>query len=484
MTGEQTASTSIAPPKPHGIDAWLLVGVTGLLVASTMNRFAIDWRVFGREITLRPDLIVFAVVVPALAVSWLTGRVRIRVKSIDWTVLAYLFTNLAASMLAGGTRMVGVQGTVLLGILMGMYFVTRHLLGQSPKWLSRATDLLLVLGIAQAVYSLTALVFYAAGYNIGGLQIGHLTLDSVAIEGTFWEANLLAAFLGLSAVFLTVRYVLQPQDTRPPVYLAGVFLTTLALPLTMTRSAALAFGVGMLAFAAIVLVFRRDIRAWSGRAVRIAGALGLAAVLTVTAMNSLVSTLSRYPNLILERWIPVLWNPSETEAVVRAPDGLAPGDVIRPDGTVVFERVTLASRSSAEGRTQAWRRAGDLWWNRPLLGHGTLAGQDVIRGGWWYSSLVQALYDTGLAGFFLLLWIHTASVVYPIRAWFRARRHPGSASLLAFGLGNVVLVLTSQFSNFFFVGFPWVFLGMSLAAVDVWSKAQPEREGEAPAVPA
>ena len=480
MAGREAASTSTARPVPHGIDAWLLVGVTGLLVASTMNRFTIDWRVFGREITLRPDLIVFAVVVPALAVSWLTGRVRIRMKPIDWTVLAYLFTNLAASMLAAGTRMVGVQGTVLLGILMGMYFVTRHLFGQSPKWLSRATNLLLVLGIAQAVYSLTALFLYTAGYSIGGLQIGHLTLNSVAIEGTFWEANLLAAFLGLIAVFLTVRYVLQPQDTRPPLYLAGVFLATLALPLTMTRAAALAFGAGMLAFAAIVLVFRRDIPAWSGRAVRIAGALGLAAVLTVTAMNSLVSTLSRYPNLLLERWIPVSWNPSETEA----PDGPAWVHVIRPDGSVVWARLTLASRSSAEGRVQAWRRAGDLWWNRPLLGHGTLGGQDVIKDGWWYSSLVQALYDTGLAGFFLLSWIHATSVVSPIRAWFRARRHPGSASLLAFGLSNVVLVLTSQFSNFFFVGFPWVFLGMSLAAVDVWSKAQPEREGEAPAVPA
>ena len=86
----------------------------------------------------------------------------------------------------------------------------------------------------------------------------------------------------------------------------------------MTRAAALAFGAGMLAFAAIVLVLRRDIPAWSGRAVRIAGALGLAAVLTVTAMNSLVSTLSWYPNLLLERWIPVSWNPSETEAARQA----------------------------------------------------------------------------------------------------------------------------------------------------------------------
>jgi hypothetical protein len=462
---------------PHGIDAWLLVGVTGLLVASTMNRFAFDWRVFGREITLRADLIVFAVVAPVLAVSWLTGRVRIRMKPIDWTVLAYLFTNLAASMLAAGTRRVGVQATVLLGTLMGMYFVTRHLLGQSPQWLSRATNLLVALGIAQAVYSLTALFLYTGGYSIGGLVFGHLTLNSVATQGTFWEANLLGAFLGLIAVFLTVRYVVQPQDTRPPVYLAGVFLATLVLPLTMTRAAALAFGAGLLAFAAIVLVFRRDIAAWSGRAVRIAGALGLAAVLTVTAMNSLVSTLSRYPNLLRERWIPFLWNPSEAESA-------GPVQVIRPDGSVVSASVTLASRSSAEGRGQAWRRAGDLWWNRPLLGHGTLGGQDVIKDGWWYSSLVQALYDTGLVGFFLLFWIHAASVVSPILAWSRARHHPGSATLLAFGLSNLVLVLTSQFSNFFFVGFPWVFLGMSLAAVDVWSTAQPEREREAPAVPA
>ena len=47
--------------------------------------------------------------------------------------------------------MVSLQGTVLLGILMGMYFVTRLIFSQRPEWLSRATSLLLVLGIAQAV---------------------------------------------------------------------------------------------------------------------------------------------------------------------------------------------------------------------------------------------------------------------------------------------------------------------------------------------
>jgi hypothetical protein len=69
-----------------------------------------------------------------------------------------------------------------------------------------------------------------------------------------------------------------------------------------------------------------------------------------------------------------------------------------------------------------------------------------------------------------LLWIHVGAVVYPVRAWVRTRRNPGSANLLGFGVGNAVLFFTSQFSNLYFVGFPWVFLGLSMGAVAAYSK--------------
>jgi hypothetical protein len=110
------------------------------------------------------------------------------------------------------------------------------------------------------------------------------------------------------------------------------------------------------------------------------------------------------------------------------------------------------------------------WRESPILGHGTLAGNAGIKEGWWYSSLFQALYDTGLLGFLLLLGIHLGGVVYPVLTWVRSRRSPMSANLLGFGVGNALLFFTSQFSNFLFVGFPWVFLGLSMGAVDAYSK--------------
>jgi O-antigen ligase len=133
-----------------------------------------------------------------------------------------------------------------------------------------------------------------------------------------------------------------------------------------------------------------------------------------------------------------------------------------------------ASHSSVVGRVAAWRRALSLVPDRPILGHGTMAGATVIGGGWWYSSLVQALYDTGVAGFIALMAIHITSVLLPLTVWWRQRRDRVASDLLMFGLANFVLVMTSQFSNFFFVGFPWILIGLTMAAVDSRRRAEPD----------
>jgi hypothetical protein len=437
----------------HWVDRLVHPGLVGLLIASTMNGLSADWAVFGREITVRPDQVVLVFLLPVLALAYGLGRFRLHLNRFEWVVLAFLFTNFASSMLISPSQRASLQGAALLGACVAMYFVTREIVSNRAEWLGGATNWVVCLGIAQALYCLTALILYYFGYVIGGLQIGHLSDASVAIEGTFWEANLLGAYLALIALFFTVRYVLAPEGQRGGTYLLGLFITSLALPLTVTRSAALALALGMLATALIVCAYRREIHGWRRKAGRIVVVLGCVLLLTVTVMNALVSTISRYPNLLLERWIPI---------------SLAPA--IEVDGPTTGGAVTQASRGSMEGRLDAWWRAMEYWWERPILGHGTLAGGNVIREGWWYSSLVQALYDTGLLGFLVLLWIHVGAVVYPVRAWLRTRRNPMSANLLGFGLGNAVLFFTSQFSNLYFVGFPWVFLGLSMGAVAAYSK--------------
>lgn len=460
------------------IDTFVKVGLTGLLIASTLNGLTFDWQVFGREITVRPDQVVLVVILPLLALAVILGRFRLHLILFDWVVLGFLVSNVTSSLLVSSSRNASLQASVLLGAYAAMYFVARQIVANRARWLGAASDWVLGLGIAQALYCLLAVVLYSFGYVIHGLQIGHVSETSIAIEGTFWEANLLGAYFAVIAVFITVRYMLRPERNGGGTYLLGLFITTLALPLTLTRAAGLAFVLGMSAIALIVWIYRRELLAWRTRAVRIGLAVACASALTVTAMNDFVSTLSRYPNLLVERWIPGSWIPTSEETRAEAakrlptvePAAAAPaGRPAAPasrNAPIVEGQVTLSSQSSADGRLDTWLLAAERWRQHPILGHGPLAGAGATKDGWWYSSLVQALDDTGLLGLALLLWIHVAAIVYPLMAWLRTRRSPMSANLLGLSVGNAVLFLTSQFSNSFYVGFPWVFLGLTMGAVE------------------
>ena len=116
------------------------------------------------------------------------------------------------------------------------------------------------------------------------------------------------------------------------------------------------------------------------------------------------------------------------------------------------------------GRLQVyeWGIAESL--NRPIFGHGTFAGE-VIGNRYWMSSLIQALYDTGIVGALFLLWMHGAAIISAWLAYRRATAPFYRNSLLALALGNAVLLLTSQFSSFLWVGFPWVFMGLTMGLI-------------------
>ena len=443
-------------------DRLLHGGLIALLIASTMNGLSLEWRVSGTEFTVRPDQVVLVLLVPLVFLAFVLGRFRFQWTLFDWVVLGFFGSNFAASILSGSSPTASIRGAVLLAAYGAMYFVVKQILTNRAEWLPAATTWTLGLGIAQAAYCLIALVLYAFGHGIGGLQIGHLRAGSVAIKGTFWEANLLGAYLALMAIFLIIRYAWRTETRAGARTLWGLLITTLALPLTVTRAAGVALALGTVAIALVVWIFRREILEWRARAARIALTLCAVLLLTVTAMDDFVSGLSRYPNFLLERWIPISWSVPEGDA----PEASAAGVEASADtpGPPVGD-VTRASRSSVEGRVDAWAQALEGWRERPILGHGTLAGANLTKEGWWYSSLVQALFDTGLVGFVVLLWIYVGAVVLPVRSWLLTRQTSISPNLLGYGAGNAVLAFSSQFSSFLFVGFPWVFLGLSMAAV-------------------
>ena len=104
------------------------------------------------------------------------------------------------------------------------------------------------------------------------------------------------------------------------------------------------------------------------------------------------------------------------------------------------------------------------WRERPLLGHGTFGGKATGRG-YWMSSFIQALYDTGLLGAVALLAMYLVVMVAPWRASSRALDAGERDLFLACAIGNALLMLTSQLASFLWVGFPWIFMGLTTAAV-------------------
>jgi O-antigen ligase len=472
------------------LDRLVYVGLIALMITSTMNGLAFDWPVLGTEITIRPDQIALLMVAPVIVIAWGAGRYPLRLSWFDWVVLGFLASNLAASLLFSPSRSASLKGTLLLTGYAAMYFVVRHIVANRRPWLPRASNWVCGVGIAQTVYSFVALALYAAGIFIGGLQIGHLMEGSVATKGTFWEPNLFGAYLSLIALFFGVRYLFKRDTDQGAPYLAGLFAASLALPLTVTRAAGLALAAGVASLLLIACVYRREIPAWRIRVRNGAVTLFCALLVTATVMDDFASAVSGYPDFLVERWTPLAWRSAEdraaaqgaaasgatasgaTSAVRSLPfpiAGLKKSGPPSPAPAPIRDEVTRASRSSVHGRMAAWNLALQAVRERPILGHGTLSGAGLIQDGWWYGSLIQSAYDTGVLGFLALLVIQAAAVVRPLRTWRRTRAAPASANLLALGIGNAVILFVSQFSNPFFVGFPWVFLGLSMGAVEAFS---------------
>jgi hypothetical protein len=132
---------------------------------------------------------------------------------------------------------------------------------------------------------------------------------------------------------------------------------------------------------------------------------------------------------------------------------------------------TVKSLMSVAYRMELFKLGLQEWLKAPILGHGTLAGE-AIGHSFWVSSLLQSLHDTGVVGAIFLLWIYGLLILTPWLAYRRSLREGEQAlpalhrnSLLAFALANAVLALTSQFSSILWVGFPWVFAGLTVGFV-------------------
>src|SRR4030095_2620400 len=163
-------------------DRFLFGGLVALVVAATMSGLRTDVTIWGHELTIRPDQVVLLALLPAIAVA-LTRRGLARSWSLlHLPVFAFLAANAVASVAASGVPDVSLQGTALMTVYVAMYTGVVILITDRPAWARRLT-------------------------TVAGVMFGQVGPHSVTAKSTFPEANLLAAFMLVLAIFSAVRLV-------------------------------------------------------------------------------------------------------------------------------------------------------------------------------------------------------------------------------------------------------------------------------------
>jgi len=411
----------------------LYVGVIFLIIASTMNGFLLPLAIGGLTLDLRPDQLILIPLLVLLLFAFLSRQARFFRTELDLPIIGLVSANLLSSIMGyTSSKSISYQGVALLSVYTAMYFTTVNALMQ---YSSKRTKLhlivkvFLLLGVAHAVYSCMAMISYGLGVNIGGIQWGQFE-SSVSVRSTFYEANLLGIYLCIIGLSLMV-FLIQGRFHHWNRWLVlSLVLVCLALTLTLTRSAWGTFFLGVV-FILLLTLFKRSTpgRLRLSMVWMIAGLL-IALTVSMSILNPLLSRLSGQRGILVLR----------------------------------VQRMLNLSDSSVVGRWLVYERGWERWLQSPIWGYGTFSGQSVgIK--WFNSSIIQTLHDTGIVGLFFLGWMYLATVVVTWRE-YRACKQPSlRCSLLAFLLGNLVLFVTSQTSSFLWVGFPWVYMGLTIALV-------------------
>lgn len=444
------AVVDAGPTPTSWSDRVLFGGLVALVVAATMSGLRTDVTIRGRELTIRPDQVVLLALLPAIAVA-LTRRGLARWWSaLHLPVFALLAANAVASVTASGVRDVSLQGTALMTVYVAMYTGVVVLIADRPAWAPRLLAVVVGLGFAHALYGTAAILLFASGVDVGGVMFGQVGPHSVTAKSTFPEANLLAAFMLLLAIFSAVRLVSASGGVRRAAWLGGFCLAGLVLVLTVTRAAWLAFLLGLLLLGLALLIRGRSPRQVLAAMRPVFLGLAVIAVLSLLVCDPLLSRLWGEEHVLLTRVYSL--------SFLAAP----PADC-RNDAAVQGA-AGVGSCTSVAGRVNMFKQGLEGWRKRPLLGHGTFGGEATGHG-YWMGSFIQALYDTGVLGAVALLAMYLVAMVAPWRASSRALDAGERDLFLACAIGNALLMLTSQFASFLWVGFPWIFMGLTTAAV-------------------
>lgn len=410
--------------------AWLL-----MLVASMASGYR--YIIFGLDLRLDQVILVF------LLIGWLpaflTGKAKFHKVPLLIPALLFIVVGFVSSALYSNNRPASYQGTLLLFVYILMYIITVNVLLEHSDKIKGAAKFLLIVAVVHGFYAVIAFAANKAGVDFGGVNPGQVE-NAISLQGGFQEPNFLGAFTAaISLIFLALLTGRDKEISKFKLSV-GVGLMILVLILTFTRTSWLGFIAGL-----VVLVFlqkpARNI--FNPRA----------AAMVIIMLLLLIGIFLPFANAL------------ESNEIGKR-----------------LENILNFNVGSAEGRVRVEQLAIEKWKDAYLLGNGTLsldAPEDLtspVAKSWIYSSFLQALHDTGIVGLFFLLWFQLGVIVIAARGYIRTRDSFLRAVLAGLMAGSIEMTISSQTSSFLWLGFSWIFAGITVAVAQIASR-ETEAEG-------
>jgi hypothetical protein len=448
--------------------ALALLPLVLLVSAVSADRFGVRWH----GINLRLELIA-AVVLALWAV--ITSRLAfVRIGLIEWCLAGWLAVSAFSSLVFSPAPRESLRLTLLLvgmvalyGLAVGFIRSRADLVRAAYVWIAVGT-IVSAIGIVEAI--LYTLFDSSAGIAFDGTAAGNIVIIAPRVASTMWEPNIFASYL-LTVWALAFALSLSPgAQTRGRLWalriamgiiVAGIVISTtrvvwVVAPLMMLAMLAVALQRGLAARRMPLSDFVNP---------TLAGiAVGLALATAMSVYDCPATPTSSQAAAVTPGAgagpPPAASNPTQ------APGCAKGGSVFMQHAHGFF---AATSTSSVVGRLKIAQLALKGWLRRPLFGNGSGSYLYVYgpQGGGWIGNLpLHILFDTGVAGFLLVLIALVAAGRRAIRPLTSAVSAWDTTHYVLFGLvaAGLALLVTYEFTDGTWLGFTWVFLGMLVAA--------------------
>jgi O-antigen ligase len=398
--------------------------------------------------TVKPEHVVLALLWLVAGWRMLSVDVLRQGRLLLW-IVPYLAVLLLASLISSPDPVASVRQSAMVALVASAAWLA-YLVANTKERLALAVEVLVWLAAAEA-----ALIFISLALAWIGVQFGAQPgRGGIPVpNGTLWEPNLLGSYLAAGGV-LALSSLLSTVSSRRAMVLAGALTVVLsALGLSLARGAWLGFAAGVILLGVGLIVLRL------GRA-QPRGTLRRNIVLAVLA----ASMTGLFLTIIAPAFFP------GTSA------GL--GSRLNVGG------YDPQSDPSVRARFDTVQQALPDIWAQPVIGHGAgsfgLSHQDDKGNAGWIANLeLHVLYDSGLLG--LGCWVvGFAGLAWAawrfVRTWSLEGEH--GLTWITLGLLGAVaaLFVAFQATEGSWLAFPWVYLGLLVAAFGLGIKrAQPAR---------